>query len=69
MAAEDPTYYKLVVSALEKEIQRTHTNNLEKLMAVLEYYLSTEMMKAVAKRSEKNATKRAGRGGGADGGN
>ena len=65
MSAEDPMYAPIVLLSLEKECVRAHADNLDKPMATLDAQMSTQLMKAVATLSASNATKRAGRGGGA----
>lgn len=68
MAADDPTYAKMVLPTLERRGDIVMADDLEKPLGELESHLATQLMKAVATLSASNATKRAkNRGGAADG--
>lgn len=61
MAAEDPTYAKLVIPTLEKRTDVVASEDLVDAMAKLDSHMSTQLMKAVATLSASNATKRSGK--------
>lgn len=65
MAADDPTYAKLVITTLEKRSDVVASEDLVEAMDKLDINMSTQLMKAVATLSASNATKRAGKGGAA----
>lgn len=66
MAAEDPSYTKMILPGLERRGVVAAADDLEEPLETLESHMATQMMKAVATLSASNATKRAGKGGAAN---
>lgn len=56
MAAEDPTYAKMVLPTLDRKGDVVMADDLEKTMVELESHKSTQLIKAVAILSAINAT-------------
>ena len=65
MVARDPTYAKLVMPSLEQRNDLSAAEDLVEQMEKLEAHMSSQLMKAVANLSARNATGRAGKGGAA----
>lgn len=59
MAAEDPTYAKMVLPTLEKRGEVVAADDLERPLADLDSHMATQLMKAVATMYASNATKKA----------
>lgn len=64
LAAEDPTYAKMILPALESKGEVPAADNLDKPLGDLDSHMTTQLMKAVATLRASNATKRAGGQGG-----
>ena len=67
MAAEDPTYAKMIFPGLERRGDVAAADDLTETLSQLESHMNTQIMKAVVTLSASNATKRAkGNGAAAD---
>lgn len=69
LAAEDPTYAKMILPALENKGNVAAADNLDKPLGTLDSHMTTQLMKAVATLRASNATKRTGGPGSAADGN
>lgn len=71
LAANDPTYAKMILPTLEKRTDVAAADNLDETMSELDSHMHTQLLKAVANLSASNATKKnkgnKGNGGNADG--
>lgn len=69
MAAVDPVYAKMILPALERRAEVPASDDLDESLLKLEGHMNNQLMKAVATLSASNATRRAGGGAPAAGGN
>lgn len=68
MSADDPTYTRMVMQSLERRGVMAASDDLDEPLETLQSHMTSQLMKAVAKLSASNATKRVkGKGGPADG--
>ena len=65
MASKNPMHAKLVLPSIERRGEVAMADDLDEVLATMESHLSSQMFKAVATLKASNATKRAGKKGGA----
>lgn len=61
MAADDPTYAKMILPALENLAVIAASDELEELLEILNKHMATQRMKRGAILCASNATKRGGK--------